>query len=49
MFFDRMDDEERCKIEAKIADFDFEFRKSQKDGEIPSDTELKRQLTELQP
>lgn len=49
MFFDRMDAEERIKIEAKIADFDFEFRKGQKEGEIPPDTELKRQLAELQP
>ena len=49
MFFDRMDEEERGKIEAKIADFDFDFRKGQKDGEIPSDSELKRQLAELQP
>ncbi|HUG20600.1 MAG TPA: peptide deformylase [Planctomycetaceae bacterium] len=49
MFFDRMDEEERSKIEAKIADFDFEFRKGQNEGEIPSDVELKRQLAELQP
>lgn len=49
MFFDRMDDDERSKIEARIADFEFEFRKGQKEGDIPPDRELKRLLTELQP
>jgi peptide deformylase len=49
MFFDRMDEQERGKIEAKISDFEFEFRRGQAEGAIPDDQELKRQLTALQP
>lgn len=49
LFIDRMTDAKRSEFDAKLADFESAFRKSQQSGEIASDEELKKQLKELEP
>jgi peptide deformylase len=49
LFIDRMGESQRRDYEARLADFETQFRKSQQAGEIPSDEELKRRLQELEP
>ncbi|HEX6987558.1 MAG TPA: peptide deformylase [Planctomycetaceae bacterium] len=49
LFIDRMTDAKRREYDAKLADFEAAFRRSQKAGEIPDDEELKRRLRELEP
>lgn len=48
LFFDRMTDSKRSEYDAKIADFEAAFRKSQQSGEIPGDEDLKKRLKELE-
>lgn len=49
LFVDRMTDSIRREYEAKLADFETDFRKSQQSGEIAGDDELKQQLRDLEP
>lgn len=49
LFIDRMTDSQRRDYDAKLADFETAFRKSQQTGEIATDDELKQQLRELEP
>jgi peptide deformylase len=49
LFIDRMSDEKRGEFDAKLADFESAFRKSQQAGEVPSDEDLKRRLRDLEP
>ncbi len=48
MFFDRMTAESRREIEAKIAEFEFQFRAEQERGETPSNDELMQILKRLE-
>lgn len=48
LFFDRMTDSKRSEYDARIADFEAAFRKSQQAGEIPGDEDLKKRLKELE-
>ena len=49
LFIDRMTDSQRREHEAKLADFETAFRRSQAAGEIAADEVLKRELRELEP
>ncbi|MGC1274237.1 MAG: peptide deformylase [Planctomycetaceae bacterium] len=49
LFIDRMTDAQRRDYEAKLADFETAFRKSQQTGETPDDDALKQRLRELEP
>ena len=48
LFVDRLDPEERLKLELKLLGFESEFRKQQSSGEFPADDEIKRQLKALE-
>ena len=48
LFVDRLNPDERLKVEAKLLGFESEFRKRQSLGEFPPDDEIKRQLKELE-
>jgi peptide deformylase len=48
LFIDRMSKVDREEIATKVDQFEFDFRRDQKLGKIPSDTELKARLAELE-
>ncbi len=48
LFVDRLNPDERLKVEPKLLGFESEFRKRQSLGEFPPDDEIKRQLKELE-
>jgi len=49
LFIDRMSDSARRNADAMVADFETRFRRQQAEGKTPSDEELRRQLTGLEP
>ncbi len=48
LFVDRLNPDDRMKIEPKLLSFESDFRKRQALGEFPSDEEIKRQLKALE-
>ena len=48
LFVDRLDPEERLKLDLKLLGFESEFRKQQSSGQFPADDEIKRQLKALE-
>ena len=48
LFVDRLDPEERLKLDLKLLSFESEFRKQQSSGQFPADDEIKRQLKALE-
>jgi peptide deformylase len=48
LFVDRLDPEERMKLEPRLLGFESDFRKQQALGEFPSDEIIKRQLKEIE-
>lgn len=49
LFIDRMTDAARREIQPQLDDFEARFRRRQQAGEIPSDSEIERQLRQLEP
>lgn len=48
LFVDRLNPDERLKLEPKLLGFESEFRKQQLSGQFPDDDEIKRQLKALE-
>ena len=48
LFVDRLDPDERLKLDLKLLGFESEFRKQQSSGHFPADDEIKRQLKALE-
>ena len=48
LFIDRMKPEARGELEANLKDYETQFRQSQEAGEIPSDEDIRKHLTELE-
>ncbi|MCX7418128.1 MAG: peptide deformylase [Planctomycetia bacterium] len=48
LFVDRLDPEERMKLEPKLLGFESDFRKQQALGSFPSDEVIKKQLKEIE-
>ena len=48
LFVDRLNPDERSKLDLKLLSFESEFRKQQSSGQFPADDEIKRQLKALE-
>lgn len=48
LFVDRLNPDDRLKLEPKLLGFESEFRKQQSSGQFPADDEIKRQLKSLE-
>lgn len=48
LFVDRLNPDERSKLDLKLLGFESEFRKQQSSGQFPADDEIKRQLKALE-